>query len=709
MKKFLGKIGGAFKKVFTGIGNFFKHRYAGLKTLVMMQLKDKLNFSFKADKKGTLTKLILYVVMFAAVTAVIAVVFYLANLLLIFGTDKTVPLPIFNLFFIAMLLLSIISCIAKLTDSLYFSKDNLVLLSYPVRPNIVFLSKLIVFYIIEIIKNILYMIPMFLAYGIIHGFQWYYFPWVIFSFFIVAAIPVAIASIVSIPYMYFKMLLRKNPFLQDILLLIVLITATVFAFILINMIPANLHFISKWSTVYYPEFLKFAMAFEKWFLPLQYVAMLITGAKRGAYSPSLIVSPFNSHTWIILLGTIGALAFLILLSYLIAKPLFFKIAAKPFEYNKKIIFHNFSETKSKFKSAYGNAFVPVFDGALKKKQLVELRIKFEKALNEIVKQGNIFPKGKISDKRILKLLERYTGYKFMIVSLDELLENGHIGFFVEYRNNIPFLVLAKKIGMSYVDCYDPNYLSKQNYRKTAFLSALWKDFLVDTRTPGRIAGNYILFIITPLAIALLNKLFSSINTNFLGVSLTIVFNILIMTLIPLSSNVMFASIYSREGESAYLLKAAPINYMRTLTTKLVVRAVLMVISILVTCILYRYYATPETMMYIRPSWLFIGVACLYLAHMIWSAELDFMNPQDRLYSETGEGNISNPNETTSTILVYVLTVAFVGISFFFINEGTITAFYKIAAVGALTLLARILLFSLRIKGYKTSRGERGRN
>ena len=100
MKKFLGKIGGAFKKVFTGIGNYFKHRYAGLKTLVMMQLKDKLNFSFKADKKGTLTKLILYVVMFAAVTAVIAVVFYLANLLLIFGTDKTVPLPIFNLFFI---------------------------------------------------------------------------------------------------------------------------------------------------------------------------------------------------------------------------------------------------------------------------------------------------------------------------------------------------------------------------------------------------------------------------------------------------------------------------------------------------------------------------------------------------------------------------------------------------------------------------------
>ena len=64
---------------------------------------------------------------------------------------------------------------------------------------------------------------------------------------------------------------------------------------------------------------------------------------------------------------------------------------------------------------------------------------------------------------------------------------------------------------------------------------------------------------------------------------------------------MFASIYSREGESAYLLKAAPINYMRTLTTKLVVRAILMTISILLTCILYRYYATPETMMFIKKA------------------------------------------------------------------------------------------------------------
>lgn len=103
-----------------------------LKTLVMMQLKDKLNFSFKADKKGALTKLILFIILFIVVTAFIAVLFFLMNFLAVFGSSAVVPISIFNLFFISMLILSTISCITQLTNSLFFSKDNLVLLSYPV-------------------------------------------------------------------------------------------------------------------------------------------------------------------------------------------------------------------------------------------------------------------------------------------------------------------------------------------------------------------------------------------------------------------------------------------------------------------------------------------------------------------------------------------------------------------------------------------------
>ena len=345
MKAFFISVGKKIKEMFVTIGNYFNCRYAGLKTLVAMQLKDKLNFSFAADKKGALTKLIIYILLFAVVTAIIAVLFYLSDLLMMFSSVKAFPISVFNLVFISMLILSIVSCVARFTNTLYFSKDNLVLLSYPVRPNVVFLSKFVVFYIIELIKNILYLIPLLLAYGIIYKFEFSYYPWVIFMFFIITLIPVAIASIVSIPYMLFKMFLVKRPLAQDIFVLLVMIIGTVLLFFLINQIPEDLHFVVKWSSTYSHEFLKFTVSFQNAMLPFYYLSMLVLGATKDNSSPYEITKTVNSQSGIILLVVVGIIIVLILLSYLIAKPLFFKIAAKPFEYNKKVILHNFAVSK----------------------------------------------------------------------------------------------------------------------------------------------------------------------------------------------------------------------------------------------------------------------------------------------------------------------------------------------------------------------------
>ena len=710
MKKFFGKIGNFFKKIYQSIHGYFCRRYAGLKTLVVMQLKDKLNFSFNADKKGALTKLILRFILFAVVTAIIAAVFFLSKFLAIFGKAADVPISVFNFFFITMTLLSTISCIASLTNSLYFSKDNLVLLSYPVRPNIVFLSKLVVYYILELLKSITYIIPMFLAYGIIFGFKFGYYPWLLFMFFVISAVPVAIASIVSIPYMYIKMFLMKRPLLQDMFFVALLITGTVFAFIIINSIPENLHFLLDWGDKYRPLLIGVANNYEIWFTPFYYLSALTIGATQAIDSPSLIHHVFSSQSWYVLLIVLGSITLLFFLAYVIAKPLFFKIAVKPFEYNKKVIFHNFSRAKSKIKSTkYEEALAPVLEGKLSRKDKYDLRFKFEKALNELVKEGDLFYDKKVNIKRIRKQLEKILGIKFEIVNIEQLMNDYPMGFFIETRNDMPFLVLAESIGVASVNCYDPNYLKKQNFEKTAFFSTIWKDVVMDLRTPGSLVSNYILFMVSPLALALLNKLFASINTNFLGVSLTIMFNVLIITLIPLSSNVTFASIYSREGESSYLLKAAPANYMKMLTAKLVIRAILMTFSILTTCIIYRFYASEMTQAFIKPLWLFVGVAGIYLGHLLWSAELDFMNPQDALYREVGEGNISNPNENLSMILSYVITVLFTLFTFLMFQDNAMYAFYKIALVGAFFLASRILLFTMRIKGYRNSRGERGRD
>ena len=81
MSKFLSFL--KTNRLTRGVANWFR----GFSTLVAMQLKEHLSFSFKADKKGALTKIILFVILLLGVTAIIFVVFWLLGYLNIVGNS----------------------------------------------------------------------------------------------------------------------------------------------------------------------------------------------------------------------------------------------------------------------------------------------------------------------------------------------------------------------------------------------------------------------------------------------------------------------------------------------------------------------------------------------------------------------------------------------------------------------------------------------
>ena len=119
----------------------FFDRFKGFNTLVAMQLKDRLNVSFKADKKGALIKMALFGLLFGALIAIIVIIFTLLNKLGVLGSTGYVPISMFNLLLYMIIIMNIVSCIVRLTNALFFSEDNQVLLTYPVKPNTIFLSK----------------------------------------------------------------------------------------------------------------------------------------------------------------------------------------------------------------------------------------------------------------------------------------------------------------------------------------------------------------------------------------------------------------------------------------------------------------------------------------------------------------------------------------------------------------------------------------
>ena len=680
----------------------FKESFKNFLTLVIMQLKEQFSFSFKADKKGAITKLILFGVLFVAVTATIAVVIYLLGYLRILG-NGVLPVTIFNVFLYLVLILSIFSCLHRMTKSLFFSEDNQVLLTYPVNSGIIFLSKITVFFIIELVKNFMMIVPLCLAYAIINGLPFYFYFWLIFVFFIISLVSVAIGAVFSIPYMYILSFFKKSQYIPGLLAMITLITLSVFLFIGLSKMPTDLKILTNWSTVYYPNVEGFTRSVELYSGPLFYFAVLIfgyMGYSVNADPRSLnVIAP---HTGYIVLILFGIIVIGFLLGYFLAKPLFFKMATKPFEYKKVPISHSYKIDLSK-DNIHEVAFRPMLTYPISKKDKEGIVNKLSRLLRKINHEEKLFIRQKISPNRILKFLNKYaSNLKFEQVDKKEIVD---FGFLIHIRNGVPFLVLVKGIKGKIASSYDPNYLGAKNH-KLHYLPAIFlKEILLDLRTPGRFLSNFMLFIITPLAIALLNAIFAAINTSFQGESFTIMFNVLIIMLIALASNVSVASIYSREGKASYMLKAMPIDYMGALTSKLVIRGVIVVSSLLVTSLIYSRYSN---IYYLRPDLLFFSFAFVYLGHLFWSAELDFMNPQDRLYAEVGS-NVNNPNETISSVLTFIISFAFMGITFFLVSREIRTAFYQILIISFIFFAVRVLLFVLKIRGYGTSRAERRDN
>ena len=142
------------------------------------------------------------------------------------------------------------------------------------------------------------------------------------------------------------------------------------------------------------------------------------------------------------------------------------------------------------------------------------------------------------------------------------------------------------------------------------------------------------------------------------------------------------------------MKTNPQPYYKSLIAKLVPNAVVMTISILATCIVYANFANSLVNIPI----LFVSVECLYLGHLLWSAELDIMNPQNAQYATTGT-HTNNPNEIKSTIYTFTLSIIFAFMAYFILGEGTMAFWIKASIVSAIFLGFRIYFYLTKIKVY----------
>ncbi len=344
----------------------FRRAVANLKTLTLMQLKEKMDVSYLRSFKKTLFKIIFTVIEFAAITALCFLLFYLSRLLSVFDLyGGKIPANILTTVLAVMLILSTVFTTIGLVQSLYLSKDNLVLLTFPAKPTMVFLSKLLVYYIRELKKNFIFLIPLFCGYGIALGYSFYYYIWIFVLFLFVATLPVLVGALLSMPSLYVTQFLRKYKKARYVLSLVTYAGIFVLIIWLLRFLPEEINFLK--TGLPRDKINAFTVGVSKALPPIAWLTSLLIGepyflitTSNGLpmYEPNL----FISSTLPILGGLILAIAILVVLSLVLARPLFYKMASKPFEFAKK--------TKINPKP---NRKAPVFLSAVKKEWIMAFR------------------------------------------------------------------------------------------------------------------------------------------------------------------------------------------------------------------------------------------------------------------------------------------------------------------------------------------------
>jgi hypothetical protein len=241
-----------------------------------------------------------------------------------------------------------------------------------------------------------------------------------------------------------------------------------------------------------------------------------------------------------------------------------------------------------------------------------------------------------------------------------------------------------------------------NRRLPRFFSFILKELRLISRT-GEFTYNFIAtYVSIPLFILLINQIFSSMDLYANGQFIVQSFNILIIMLPLLASNSLVATMYSKEGRTAYLKRTKPVAIIFPLLAKLLPNIVLSLVSLGVSLYIFNDYFNYIP---INIAFLCLALAFVQIGHLLFCALMDLMNPQNEQYATAGE-QISNPNEIKATIFAFILAFLVALITLAFLLEEQFKpevdfnlAFLKIALIGMIFVGVAIYMFVEKIKAY----------
>jgi len=233
--------------------------------------------------------------------------------------------------------------------------------------------------------------------------------------------------------------------------------------------------------------------------------------------------------------------------------------------------------------------------------------------------------------------------------------------------------------------------------KTTFLTFVKKEWLLSIRSFNDFVSNYIFLVATPYILFFMVSIFTAVDRNPLGHSMTIGFTAFITLLMASASNTASALAITQEGAEFVLLKTVPADTTKMAWAKIFFNLLFSSIMIIISFVVLTIFA--KGIENIGLYWLLLIAILFVNAGLIfWSLQIDIMNPNLREYASSGDSSSMN-NAGKSILVGFVMTIIFTTLVIIILVAGgnPFWKWVKIIGIALAFMLARAYLFNSYLK------------
>jgi len=262
--------------------------------------------------------------------------------------------------------------------------------------------------------------------------------------------------------------------------------------------------------------------------------------------------------------------------------------------------------------------------------------------------------------------------------------------------------------------YQPTKESKKNFKiktktkqsKHIFFAFLKNEFKTYIRSQNGFISTLVYIVVMPVLLYCLNRVFFSLNISQRGYNIVVAVDVLIAIILVASANVSVANSLSVEGSEFYLLKVSPIETKQIAVVKILTNLILTTLS--VVAMLVVLFMINKTSLRVNgdvmiPTTGVIVISLITLfasyAHILWSLELDIMNPKIK---QVIAGEKENNNVSKSMGLGLFFGALFGFLTWFFVSLDETCSKYPYLSLLLIAILvfgARLYLFIRRLNAY----------